>query len=215
MTSSRPTATREHLGWVLHESGPAGADHTVLLIPGGLGTAAFLDDVLAEPGLVDASIRFVATTVPGFGDTAPLDDLRMEHYAALGGQLARDLGCDVVVGHSLGANLALEMAAAGGFTGPIVLLAPSFSREDEFKGLATLDRIGRVPGIGRLAWAAMLRTLPHAMRHSLPAARRRVLVAEMQKADPRFCRAMVRRYFEYLDRHGSLVARLRDSGARA
>ena len=38
----------------------------------------------------------------------------------------------------------------------------------------------------------------------------------MKQSDPRFCRRMVRSYFEYLDRHhGSLVARLCDSGVTA
>ena len=63
-------ATREHLGWVLHESGPESAAHTVLLLPGALATAAFYDDLLAEPSMSKAPIRFVATTVPGFGGTA-------------------------------------------------------------------------------------------------------------------------------------------------
>jgi pimeloyl-ACP methyl ester carboxylesterase len=112
-------ATREHLGWVLHESGPESADHIVLLLPGALCTAAFYDDLLAEPSMRDAPIRFVATTVPGFGGTAPPVDVSMESYSTLAGKLASDLGCDVVVGHSLGANVAIEMASAGEFSGPL------------------------------------------------------------------------------------------------
>ena len=34
----------------------------------------------------------------------------MESYAKLAGKLASDLGCDAVVGHSLGANIAVERA---------------------------------------------------------------------------------------------------------
>ncbi len=37
----------------------------------------------------------------------------------------------------------------------------------------------------------------------------------MKKTDPRFLRRQSRLYVEYLHRHDSLVARLRDSGARA
>ena len=55
----------------------------------------------------------------------------MESYSKLAGKLASDLGCDAVVGHSLGANIAIEMASAGEFSGPLVLLSPSFSRTDE------------------------------------------------------------------------------------
>ena len=67
----------------MHESGPESADHTVLLLPGALCTAAFYDDLLAEPSMSKAPIRFVATTVPGFGGTAPPEDMSMESYSKL------------------------------------------------------------------------------------------------------------------------------------
>jgi pimeloyl-ACP methyl ester carboxylesterase len=199
----------------VHESGPADAEHAALLLPGGLCTAAFYDDVLADPRLAEAPVRFAAATVPGFGGTPPLADLRFESYCAAAAELAGDLGCDVVVGHSMGANIAIEMLGAGHFEGPAVLLSPSFSHEDEFKQLDILDRLGRVPGLGRLAWWAMLKAVPYAMKKEIPADRGDALVAEMQGNDPRLCRALVRHYFKYLDRHRSLVSRLCDSGARA
>jgi pimeloyl-ACP methyl ester carboxylesterase len=213
MSDHRGTAM--HNGWTVHESGPADAEHAVLLLPGGLCTAAFYDDVLADPRLTEAPIRFAAATVPGFGGTAPLDDLRFESYCAAAAELATDLGCDVVVGHSLGANMAIEMLGAGQFNGPAVLLSPSFSHEDEFKSLDVLNGLGRVPGLGRLGWWAMLKMMPRAMKKEFPPGRGDALVAEMQGNDPRVCRALVRNYFEYLDRHGSLVSRLCDSGVRA
>jgi pimeloyl-ACP methyl ester carboxylesterase len=114
-------STRPHKGWTVHESGPAGAAHAALLLSGGLCTAAFYDDVLADPRLAEAPIRFAATTVPGFGGTTPLDDPRFESYSAAAAELAADLGCDVVVGHSLGANLAIEMLGAGQFKGEVGL----------------------------------------------------------------------------------------------
>jgi pimeloyl-ACP methyl ester carboxylesterase len=204
---------RQHLGWVVHETGPADAEHTVLLLPGGLGAAAFFDDVVAEPALGQA--RLVATTLPGFGGTPRPDDLALESYAGRAAGLVDDLGCDVVVGHSLGANLAIEMAASGAFSGPVVLLAPTFSREDESRELRMLDRIGRVPGVGLLAWAAMLRAMPRALKESFPPARRDALAAVLQNNDARFCRAFMRRYLQYLDRHGSLASRLCASGVKA
>jgi pimeloyl-ACP methyl ester carboxylesterase len=134
---------------MVHESGPADAEHAALLLPGGLCAAAFYDDVLADPRLTEAPIRFAAATVPGFGGTTPLDDLRFESYSAAAAELAADLGCDVVVGHSMGANMAIEMLGAGQFNGPAVLLSPSFSHKDESKALDVLNRVGRVPGLGR------------------------------------------------------------------
>jgi pimeloyl-ACP methyl ester carboxylesterase len=205
--------SREHLGWVVRESGPPSVDHSVLLLPGALATSVFYDDLLAEPKLRDAPIRLVATTLPGFGGTPAPDDLSMENYATLAGRLAADLGCEVVVGHSLGANVAIEMVAAGEFSGPLVLLSPSFSREDESKFPRALDRLSR--GLGHLPYAAMLKMIGPAMKSSLPPKRRDALVAELQNNDPRFLRRQNRRYLEYLDRHGSLAPRLCDSGVPA
>ena len=107
MTSSLGVieARRERLGWIIHEFGRSDAAHSVLLLPGALCTAVFYDDLLAEPDIRDASVRFVATTLPGFGATTPPADLSIESYARLASRLASDLGCDVVVGHSLGANV--------------------------------------------------------------------------------------------------------------
>ena len=207
------TGDGDHRGWVLRESGPPDADHAVLLLPGALATPPFFDDVLAEPRLTGASIRFVATTLQGFGGTPPPDDLSMENYARLAGGLAADHGCDVVVGHSLGANVAIEMVAAGEFSGPLVLLAPSFSREDESKFPRALDRLSSV--LGHLPYAAMLKVIGPAMKSGLPPDRRDALIAELKKNDPRFLRRQTRTYLEYLDRHGSLAPRLCDSRVRA
>jgi pimeloyl-ACP methyl ester carboxylesterase len=205
--------TRDYLGWVLRESGPDGAEHTVLLLPGALCSAAFYDDLLAEPAMNDSSIRFVATTLPGFGGTPAPDDLTMESYARQAATLATELGCDLVVGHSLGANVAIEMVGSGAFSGPVVLLSPSFSRTDESKFPRALDRLGVV--FGHLPYSLMLKLIGPAMSSSLPPHRRDVLIAELKKNDARFLRRQVRLYLEYLDRQGNLAPRLCDSGVRA
>src|SRR4029078_13013025 len=93
---------REHTGWVVREQGPRDATHSVLLLPGALCSSVFYDDLLSEPTLAD--LRFVVTTLPGFGGTTPPMEISTENYATSAGRLAADLGCDVVVGHSLGAN---------------------------------------------------------------------------------------------------------------
>jgi len=205
--------SREHDGWIVSESGPPDADHAALLLPGALATAPFYDELLAEPKLGAASIRFVVTTLPGFGRTPPLDDLSMENLASRAGKLAADLGCDVVVGHSFGGNVAIEMVAAGEFSGPVVLLSPSYSRVDESKFLRVLDHMARL--LGHLPYAAMLKLVGTAVKGNLASERRKELVAELKKNDPRFLRRQMRSYLEYLDRHGSLARRLCDSGVRA
>jgi len=205
--------TREHVGWILRESGPERSDHKALLLPGALATAAFYDDLLAEASIRDASIRFVATTLPGFGGTPAPDDLSMESYARQAGRLAVELGCDLVVGHSLGANVALEMVGCNAFSGPVILISPSFSRADESKFPRVLDRLSVV--FGQLPYALVLKLVGPAMKNSLPPHRRDALIAELKKNDARFLRRQTRLYLEYLDRHGTLAPRLCDSGVPA
>jgi hypothetical protein len=131
----------------------------------------------------------------------------IENYARLAAQCAADLRCDVVVGFSMGANVALEMAGSGAFRGPLVRLAPSFSRQDVAVFFRLLDRLA--PVLGHLPIAALLKMMGPAMyRMPLPPDRREVLAAEFRKNDPRVVRRINHRYFQYLDRHGSVASRL-------
>ena len=205
--------SREHLGWVLHEGGPENADHRVLLLPGALCSWAFYEDLLAEPSIREARVGFIATTLPGFGGTTPPDDLSVESYSRLASRLAADLSCHVVVGHSLGANVAVEMVSAGEFSGPVVLLSPSFSRKDESMFPRVLDRLSRV--LGHLPYSIALKIIGPAMKSSLPPARREFLSNELRNNDPRFLRAQTHLYLAYLDRHGSLAKRFCDAGTQA
>lgn len=205
---------REHEGWILHESGPPDAARTVLLLPGGMCTAVFYDDLIAEPRLRDASLRLVATTVPGHGGTPEPAALALEHYGRMAAKLVRDLGCDVVVGHSLGANVALEMARTGDFAGPLVLLSPSFCREDEARFLRVMDQMATVSG--QLPFRFMLAMIGPALKNvKVSPERRDELVEDLKRNDPGFVRRAIRSYFEYCNRHGSLAPNLCGSGAPA
>jgi pimeloyl-ACP methyl ester carboxylesterase len=204
---------REHLGWVLRETGPENAPHTVLLLPGALATPAFYDDLLAQPSIRDAPIRFIATTLPGFGGTMAPDDVSMGSYRKLASRLVADLSCDVIVGHSLGANLAIELASTSDFIGPLVLLSPSFSRKGESKFPRALDRLSRI--FGHLPYALMLKVIGPAMKSGLPPARREALTNELKKNEPRFLRDQTHQYLAYLDEHGSLAKRFCDAATRA
>ncbi|MGO4105324.1 alpha/beta fold hydrolase [Leifsonia sp. YAF41] len=195
----------ERWNWDLLESGPAEAGHSVLLLPGGMCTAVFYQELMAEPKLV--GVRLVAATLPGHGGSPAPDDVSIENYARLASELAADIGCDAVVGHSIGANVALEMAASGAFSGPLVLLGPCFSREDEARFFRALDRLSRV--FGHLPYVAMLKLIPGAVKERpLPPDRCDELVSEFHKNDPRFMRKAFHRYLRYLDRHGSVASRL-------
>jgi pimeloyl-ACP methyl ester carboxylesterase len=203
--------TTTPVSWDLLRSGPADAEHTVLLVAGSLATATFYADVMAEPSL--AAVRLVAATLPGQGGTPPAGELSIENYARLTGELAADLGAHTVVGHSTGGCVVLEMAATGAFSGPLVLLAPSLSRQDEPLAPRVLDRLSTV--LGRLPYAAVLKIIGSMMKGGVPAHRHEALAAELRKNDPRLVRQHIRLYLRYLDQHGSVARRLCESGARA
>lgn len=105
------------------------------------------------------------------------------------------------------------MAAAGGFSGPLLLLSPTFSRRDESIFPRVLDRLGRV--LGNLPFRAMLKLVGPAIGSSLPPHRRDALVADLKNDDPGFVRLQTRHLLDYLDRHGNLVPRLCEAGASA
>jgi hypothetical protein len=67
----------------------------------------------------------------------------MESYARLAGRLAADLGSAVVVGHSLGANVAIEMAGAGEFRAARPALAELLARGRVQVPAPARDRLSR------------------------------------------------------------------------
>jgi len=204
--------SREWETWDRRECGPVHAEHSALLLPGGMCTAVQYEELMAEPAL--ARVRMIAVTLPGMGGAPAPPDPSIENIARMAAECAVDLGCGVVVGHSYGANVALEMAASGAFAGPLVLLAPSFSRQDEAGFFRAIDRLARL--LGHLPFAAMLKMMGPAMkRMPLPPERREVLAAELRKNDPRVTRRGVHSYMQYLERHGSVAPRLRDADVPA
>src|SRR5919204_3667924 len=102
--------------WHLRESGPADAERTVLLLPGGMCSAGSYAEVMAQPAL--ARTRLVAATLPGQAGAPSPDDYSVETYARTAAELLTKLGADVVVGFSMGAVVAAEMIVSGAFTGP-------------------------------------------------------------------------------------------------
>src|SRR5919198_5934095 len=132
------------IDWDLREAGPPDAEYTVLLLPGGSCSAGSYAEVMAEPAL--AEMRLVAATLPGNAGAPPPDDYSIENYARLASELATEVGADVVVGFSMGGNVALEMVVSGAFTGPAVLLGISLSAKDEPAFFRALVRLGGVLG---------------------------------------------------------------------
>jgi pimeloyl-ACP methyl ester carboxylesterase len=82
------------------------ADPAILLWPGLGSTGGYFAEVApALPG------RAVAVDPPGFGRSSPLDGYTFERLTELAAAVARACGCWAIVGHSLGAYLAVGVAA--------------------------------------------------------------------------------------------------------
>src|SRR5580765_2783475 len=96
-----------NFNWQRREAGPLDAEHTVLLLPGGMCSAGPYAEVMAEPAL--AGTRLVAATLPGHAGAPPPDDYTVENYARLATELVKQVGANVVVGFSMGASVAFEM----------------------------------------------------------------------------------------------------------
>ena len=176
---------RERVDWELREAGPLDAEHTVLLLPGGMCSAGSYAEVMAEPAL--AGMRLVAATLPGHAGAPPPDDYSIENYARLAAELATKVGADVVVGFSMGASVALEMVVPGGFTGPAVLLGISLSAEDEPAFFRAIVRLGSV--LGSLPAAVLAKGAASMVKRvPVPAERQAELREDFRKNVPQHMR---------------------------
>jgi pimeloyl-ACP methyl ester carboxylesterase len=192
--------------WELRETGPAEARHGVLLLPGGACSAAFYNELTAEPAL--AGLRLVAATLPGHAGTPAPGDLSTQNYGRLAAQLAAVKHCDTVLGFSMGSTVALEMATTAGFTGPLILTGASFSRKAESTMLEVLDALARVTGA--LPYAFMRSMFGPMLRQSrIPAQRQAELLAEFKRNQPKELRKLIRAYLHDLGREPLIGDRLR------
>jgi pimeloyl-ACP methyl ester carboxylesterase len=195
--------------WQLCESGPPDAEHTVLLLPGGMCSAGSYAEVMAEPAL--ARTRLVAATLPGQAGAPSPDDYSVENYARQVTQLATSIGADAVVGFSMGAVVAVEMVTSGSFTGPVVLLGVSLSPKDEpafFRALIHSTRaLGGLPMRALAAGAAsMVKRVP------VPVERQAQLREDFRRNRPRDMRLALHAYLRWLHRHEGRTERLCEAG---
>jgi pimeloyl-ACP methyl ester carboxylesterase len=201
-----------HEAWEEHVVGPADAEHAVLLLPGGANAARSFDLVMADPAL--AGVRLVATTLPGMAGAPLTAEVSIEAMARRAGELAARHRCDVVVGFSHGATVALEMALGGHFTGPVVLLGISLTTEDEaalFRGLVRASE-----RVGPWVFGALLRLMPLMARSAkVPEQHRRELVEDLRQNRARDAVAVCSTYLDYLAADRDYAAELADSGVPA
>ena len=146
--------------WEIRAYGPADAARSVLLLPGGTMAARSFELVAAEPAL--AGVRLLATTLPGMAGAPLSRDVTIPGLARDAAQLAEEHGCDVVVGFSHGATVALEMVLSGRFSGPVVLLGISPTTADEAGFFRVAVRASEK--LGSWPIAMLLRLMPLMVR---------------------------------------------------
>jgi pimeloyl-ACP methyl ester carboxylesterase len=142
--------------WEILTAGPPDAARSVLLLPGGAMSARSFDLVMAEPAV--AAFRLVSTTLPGMAGAPLSDEVSIPELALRAGQLAEQHGCDVVVGFSHGATVALEMLLSEHFHGPVVLLGISLTTPDEATFFRGVVRASQKVGVWPMA--LLLRLMP-------------------------------------------------------
>jgi pimeloyl-ACP methyl ester carboxylesterase len=207
--TSRSSVAHMNTTWEMVESGPAAAEHTVLLLPGGMCSARSYAEVMTEPAL--AGTRLVAVTMPGMAGTPPPDDFSAESYARITAELATDLGADLVVGFSMGAMVAHEMVLSGAFAGPVVLLGASLSPPDEPGFFRAIIRLGSV--LGTLPAAVLKKGAPSMLKHAaVTPERRQQLQADFGLNITRDMRLALQAYLRWLHRDEDPAQRLCDAG---
>jgi pimeloyl-ACP methyl ester carboxylesterase len=198
--------------WEILESGPADAEHTVLLLPGGMCSAGSYAEVMAEPTL--AGIRLIAVTMPGHAGAPPPKDFSNEGYARITAELAKSAGVDLVVGFSMGAVVAYEMVVSGAFTGPVVLLGVSLSAADEPRFFRAIIRLGSI--LGTLPAAVLKKGAASMVKHAaVPPDRQAQLRADFARNNTHDMRLGLQAYLRWLHRDDDRARRLCEAGVPA
>jgi pimeloyl-ACP methyl ester carboxylesterase len=174
--------------------------------------ARSFDLVMAEPALT--GVRLVATTLPGMAGAAVSEDVSIPALARRAADLAKQHGCDVVVGFSLGATVALDMVLSGYFHGPLVLLGISLTTEDEARFVRSVVRASEK--VGPWPMAMLLRVMPLVARSAKTTQmHKRELVEDLRKNRASDAVRVSREYLDYLVAGQDAAGRLAASGNQA
>jgi pimeloyl-ACP methyl ester carboxylesterase len=191
--------------WELLTAGPPDADQSVLLLPGGANAARSFNLVMADPGL--SGVRLVATTLPGMAGAPVSEDVSIRALSLRAGELAKEHGCDVVVGFSHGATVALDMVLSGHFQGPVVLLGISLTTEDEARFFRGVVRASQK--VGSWPMAAMLRLMPVLARSAkTPPLHKKELIEDFKQNRARDSVRACIEYLDYIDEDRDFAAQL-------
>jgi pimeloyl-ACP methyl ester carboxylesterase len=190
--------------------GPADSERSVLLLPGGACSARSFDLVMAEPAL--SGVRLVATTLPGMAGAPVTGEVSIPDMARRAGRLAEENACDVVVGFSHGASVALEMVLSGHFQGPVVLLGISLTTPDESTFFRYVVRASQ--RVGRWPMAMLFRLMPLMVRSAkTPEEHKRELIEDFKQNLAGDAVRVCAEYLDYIAEDRNFAAELAASGS--
>ena len=190
--------------------GPPDADRSVLLLPGGACSARSFDLVMAEPAL--SGVRLVATTLPGMAGAPVTEEVSIPAVARRAGELAKDNACDVVVGFSYGATIALEMVLSAHFQGPVVLLGIAVTTPDEAGFFRVVVRASQK--VGRWPMAILFRLMPLMARSAKTSERhKKDLIEDFKQNRAGDAVRVCGEYLDYIAAKRNFAAELAASGS--
>lgn len=190
--------------------GPLDADRSVLLLPGGANAARSFDLVMAEPAL--AGVRLVATTLPGMAGAPVSAEVSIPAVARRAGELARENACDMVVGFSYGATIALDMVLSGHFQGPVVLLGLALTTPDESTFFRYVVRVSQK--VGRWPMAILFRLMPLMARSAKTSERhKKDLIEDFKQNRAGDAVRVCGEYLDYIAADRNFAAELAASGS--
>lgn len=190
--------------------GPLDADRSVLLLPGGANAARSFDLVMAEPAL--SGVRLVATTLPGMAGAPVSAEVSIPAVARRAGELARENACDVVVGFSYGATIALDMVLSGHFQGPVVLLGLALTTPDESTFFRYVVRVSQK--VGRWPMAILFRLMPLMARSAKTSERhKKDLIEDFRQNRAGDAVRVCGEYLDYIAADRNFAAELAASGS--
>ena len=198
--------------WEILASGPPDAAQSVLLLPGGAMAARSYRLVMDEPAL--SQVRLVATTMPGMAGAPLTEDVSVPALARRASELAKEHRCDVVVGFSHGATVALEMVLSGLFQGPVVLLGISPTTADEARFFRGVVRAAEKVGVWPMAM--LIRLMPLMARSAKTTdVHKQELVEDLKMNTARDALRLCSEYLDYIDADRDPAAELAASGHAA
>src|SRR6185295_4114321 len=139
------------------------------------------------------------------------EEVSIPAVARRAGELAKDNACDVVVGFSYGATIALEMVLSAHFQGPVVLLGIAVTTPDEAGFFRAVVRASQK--VGSWPMAILFRLLPLMARSAKsPQPHKRELIEDLKQNRARDSVKLRAEYLDYIAADQDYAAQLVASG---